>query len=256
MATNKCQNIDCIIASDSRARDFPLWQEQSRHNSHLYRTHFVICRGGNIDRILNKTLELLKSIENTDLILVLLMGGICEITIREHHTHGTELAVRKAIHIEKNILKFKELVRAIVPNCLVSIATIPIVDFAKAKQHYYKVGKLSQSEYSEEETLQQQKTLSEKLASINHFITEQNKKLQLIPKFGITNPCQRYLHQAIEKTTTKRRGASKISVKRIPQTALVDGVHGSEHICRNWFNIVHECFVKDIGYIFKASNNY
>ena len=65
-----------IIAGDSRIRDFKLLPVQ---NEHLYHTHVESMRGGGVQRITNKVLDIIQGYSENDVIFVYLLRGICDI---------------------------------------------------------------------------------------------------------------------------------------------------------------------------------
>ena len=91
-----------------------------------------------------------------------------------------------------------------------------------------------------------QSFLSSALAEANHRIVIENKHQQYLPGLGIICPTQLYWHQNIEKQAVTK---GKVK-KRIPATALLDGVHASKEITKNWHWALHLNYQKQLDRIY------
>lgn len=87
--------------------------------------------------------------------------------------------------------------------------------------------------------------MSHTLSVINDKLTLENNKAQEIGKIGAIYPAHLYWHGDIEKEAVIQIKGEKVVRKRIPRTALPDGIHPSDNISQKWFNNLHKGYVKE-----------
>ena len=233
-----------IIAGSSRVRDLQFLQPQ---NAHLYETIIIPNPGGGYIKIADSVIDVLRSdqITNQTLVIVYNIGGLCDVTEKIYHEGGCELSIREYITAIENANDAKLMIRGSHPNTIVSFATIPVIDFAKAKKHYQSHNKLWKSRFSNDTTKQMQKDLSDILANLNKEISILNQVPQAVQSFDLINPSQILIHHQVEKTSYTKRGELKVNVrKHIPTKALPDGVHQARYISIKWFDFIHKCMAK------------
>ena len=131
------------------------------------------------------------------------------------------------------------------------ISTIPIVDYFKNQLYNFREKGQIFSRNVPEDIDRYQTELSEKLAWINTQITADNRLPQYVAGAGVTIPVQVYLHQNVEKQYYVGKGENKKLCKRIPDGALVDGVHGTLKVVDKWFQGIHNSFLYNISRIEK-----
>jgi hypothetical protein len=216
-------------------------------NPDQYDTYTLAFSGAKINFLLDKTLEHLQLLPKNKICFVQLVAGINELSFKDRHEGGIELVPNDSQELTFNVLRFKEVIRAKYPNCLVAIATIPIIDFERATQFYITSGRLKNRKYDTEETKAHQLQISETLKSVNHRITIENKLVQYIPGIGGIFASQLYFHQFVEKTTVTKKPSGRIIKRvRIPPKALTDGVHLPEEKILKWWELIHTNFLKMI----------
>ena len=130
------------------------------------------------------------------------------------------------------------------PNSVVCYSTIPIISFKKTQDHYLACNDLLVPKYDDDDLAHMQSQLSNTLARINVNLTHQNRFTQYIPRFGEIKPCQLYWHQEIEKCVIRSSMSSRKVYKRIPNSALCDGVHPTYRVEQIWYRALHNNFTK------------
>lgn len=239
---NQKPKIHCILAADSRARNFPT---DTAINAHMYAAHYIIQRGAIVADLKPKILNLVQSSPPEDIISIKIAAGINECTYREGKFRYTELIPNNSIHVLQNLLNLKTEIRQCTRRALVSFATIPIVSFKSCQSHYIKTGRLIFPRYNSSDLLEFQEDLSQTLSQINDRLMSENKKPQEIEDVGEVYPALLLWHLDIEKEAVLRIQGEKITRKRIPSTALSDGMHPSDKISEKWFSNLHKSYVKE-----------
>ena len=231
--------VKCIIAGDSRLRDFGALPQQ---NSELYSTNVVILRGGALPRIIDYVCNLLKTDEfqEADLVLVYIVGGICDITRKWEHSGGIEIVPRQQINVIGKITEGRQRIIDSHPNVVVGFAQIPVVHLEKAKRHNLANELLFYPVHSEESTRNLQSFLTKKIDDINYWIGGVNKIPQLLQNFYPIKVKQLFLNCDIVKTTYTMRNGKKHNVRRqIQATQLEDGVHATYNLSAKWNDLIH-----------------
>ena len=209
----------------------------------------IVKRGGTVSTILEETLNRTKSIPRSEITILQIACGICNLNNKVNHAKGFDLIPNNAVDVVAELINFKSSFRAAFPRSLVGIATIPIIDYCKIFR--YNVEFLHQESSIntiwELEAYQQQ--LSDKLADVNTRIVQENKLPQHIPGIGDISPCNLFWHQNIEKTYYCGKGANKKTCKRIPDSATIDGCHASASVSNKWYEGLHNCYMTNIGRI-------
>jgi hypothetical protein len=169
------------------------------------------------------------------------------------HAGGVELVPDYQARAFANLIKCKSEIKTKFPNTIVGIATIAAVNFAQANEHYKRVGKLWTHKYGEKQTRQHQSDFDEALTRVNHYITIENTKTQTLSDTRVLRPPQLYLHQNVQKFSSKWRDGKKIVIHRFLLSALVDGIHQNEEITRKWLLATHQnirklCLMLDNAY--------
>ena len=233
-----------LIAGSSRVRDLQFLQPQ---NAQLYDTTILPNPGAGYIRIAHSIIDELRSdsITDTTLVIVYIIGGLCDVTKKIYHAGGCELSIRENITAIEDARDAKLMIRSAHPNTIVRFATVPVADLAKAKKHYIKHNKLWESIYSHEATSQMQKDLSDILSKLNKDISILNQTPQAVRDFDLIHPPQVFIHRQIEKISYTKRGARKTNVrKHIPTGVLPDGVHQARYISIKWFDFIHKCMAQ------------
>ena len=92
-----------ILVTDSRGRDFENFLPLDKP----YNSHHVVCRGARIPQLQYEAIRELKTIPKSDPVVLYICGGGNELTYKEHHEGGIELAVHTQHKVLENILDFK-----------------------------------------------------------------------------------------------------------------------------------------------------
>ena len=188
----------------------------------------------------------LKSIPKDSVVFVQLACGINNLTNKIRHSSGVELIPRQDHEVLSKFRKAKSEIQAIHPNVVVLIATIACVDFVKANKCY----KAWNPRYTTNQLVDFQRSFSDDLAQINHEICNENQIPQPTLKIGMVKGINLYWHQSVEKTSFKGKSSDAvIKKKRIPDGALVDGIHASTKIQEKWFEQFHLNMMKLKGYL-------
>jgi hypothetical protein len=233
-----------LIVTDSRGKIFV---EKEPENQDLYITYNIVVSGARIPQLLSETLVRLSTFPTKDIFMVRLGAGINELTKKIHHENGCEVVLNEHPSLWENVLSFKDEIRRTHPNTLVSLCTIPPVDFEACHKFYIQRGWLKKSILTESSRKAQQEELKSILTHTNHLISVENKKEQLVKGAGFVTPSQLYFHQEIERTFTKRKkDGTKKTTKHIRQDTLVDGIHPTRYVAGKWFELVHINFFKEV----------
>ena len=147
----------------------------------------------------------------------------------------------------KHTADLKAKIRRFHPRSIVGVATIPIISFAKAQEHYKAIKQLHTAKYDETQLQSMQKRLSDLLATINTDLSHLNSEPQEIPGVGHFYASQLFLHQDIEKQVIRKSKSKRTVIKRIPDKKLTDGVHPSEAVNEVWYMALHENYMKIIS---------
>ena len=145
------ENIELIIAGSSRVRDL---QNLTLQNDALYNTTILPNPGGSLITIAENVIEHVRDINNNSLVVIYVIGGLCDITQKTYHRGGYEITLRDEINTVENARKAKSLIRQAHPNAIVSFASIAPAHLKRAKEHYKKHNHLWESLYDEETTQQ------------------------------------------------------------------------------------------------------
>jgi hypothetical protein len=224
--------IFVIFVSDSRGRDL---RTNPLPVSTLYQCEYIIKGGACIHNLQKDTLQLLSRygrINPNALYIVKIAAGICDITKKVHHEGGVDIILRDRTYVLTKLLRFKEHILALGLKALVSFATIPPVSFKNAHSFNVSMGKNWSSIRSDEMRARDQLTLFEKLQHINNTLIQENSKPQQISNLGECRPSQLLWHQQVLREAKKKKTGK--TVLRIPNTALVDGVHASPVVSKRW----------------------
>ena len=232
--------IHCFVIADSRFRDF---ESFFPINQHIYNTVYIVKRGARIINLEEAVLKELRKIPKSDIVIAYICAGINNLTYKYYHSGGYEIVPHNRQSVYLDILGLKQKIRRVFPRSIVGIATIPIVNFAKA-QKYAKDNHHLVSKFTLADIKQMQTQLSDTLADINTELIHQNRGFQQVPGVGWMKPCQLYLHQEIEKLVYRKKQQERIVIKRIPDKVLTDGVHPAEYISLHWYNTIHNCFAQ------------
>jgi hypothetical protein len=245
----------CVLVCDSRGHPFI---KLKALNADKYYTSYIIRRGARVYDLYLDTIKQLCRIKedgHKGLVPVILCGGINELTELEKHSGGTELRINRNQNLKRSLQYFKEELRQLFPNTVITIASIPVVDFVAANEHYTKVGKLWHPKYTVEDLVSFQGELSTTLREINHWIFLENQKAQITVEIGTFTANQLYLHQYVEKLNSKTTvNGRKIMKRRIAPNALADGIHPTENLVNKWHTAIHENFMKTMHKIDKGTN--
>ena len=133
---NHYPQIHGVLISDSRARDFGEFLPLDA----VYNIHHVVYRGARVPQLQFEAIRELKTIPKSDATILYICGGGNELTFKEFHDGGMELAVHTKNNVLENLLNFKSKVRRWFPNTLVGFSTIPVINFKKTKAYYKDVG--------------------------------------------------------------------------------------------------------------------
>ena len=248
-------NVHCFPVSDSRFRDIKHWPAP---NQHIYYTDNVVKSGARICNLEQPILSKLASVPSSDIAVTYICAGIIELTFKEYNPGGVEIVLHSNQCVLDNILSLKYKIRRYFPNCIVGLATIPIISF-KETQEYNKTYHNLVPSYSDYQLDQMQNSLSNLLAEINPVLTHENRYGQMIPGFGDINPAQLYLHQNIERSVSRKNSSGTRITKRIPEGVLIDGIHPTYKVNLTWFNAIHANFGKaitEMRHIYFGENVY
>ena len=234
-------NIYCIVAADSRARDF---ESKLLPHPDLYTTKYIVRGGARINTLECEVLGYINKLPKTDIVILYILAGICELTYKEYHQGGVELCLHKNQNVYDHIVDLKNTIRRHHPLSLVGVATIPIIDFKKAQKHYKHSNQLFVPKYGNDDLLDMQRRLSKSLAKINTDLAHLNRSPQHLPGVGVFYPAHLFLHQDIEKDVVRKTKSSRKVLKRIPDKKLSDGVHASAEVADVWYEATHSNFFK------------
>jgi hypothetical protein len=241
---DKKSAIRAMVVGDSRIRHLVSYPNPNKEQYSLD----ILCFGGaKLKKICEETVKHLKENPPNEKYIVYIAAGICELSLKESHRGGTEISPTYETKVFQHILECKETIRAYQPNCVVGIATIPILDFARVNGFYEEIGYLTIPKYSPEQNKIHQDYLSQMLADLNKEIFAENQIPQYVPEVGLIYPKQWYLHQNIEKVSKKIRGPNVKLIKRIPTTALFDGIHPSSKVLDSWNKGLHNNLIDISG---------
>lgn len=225
--------LHVILGADSRAKYF---RGKGNPNYSSYKLVYVTQCGGKVQDISPLVADRLKVIPHSELVFIQLACGINNLTKKFRHPGGVELIPNENPDAVHELRAAKQLFRTIHPNVVVSLATIPCVDFVKANKCY----KAQDPIYSVDQLQRFQSEFSDQLAVINHEICVENQIVQSTVRYGNIKALNLYWHQCVEKVSFKGKSSeAKIKKKRIPDSALTDGIHASLEIQTTWFNHFH-----------------
>ena len=111
------------------------------------------------------------------------------------------------------------------------------------QQHYKGNKQLYASKFTEENTNEMQNEFSQMMEDINKQIMKLNEVPQILYNHGYMCAPQCYWHQRVEKVTYRIRSSDGQRVnekKRIPSTALPDGIHPSYDVGLRWYFAMHQ----------------
>lgn len=235
--------VHAIVAADSRAKGF---LRRPVVNDHLYESHYVVCPGGDVHAVGVKLHKLVNTLPTSSLVLIRIACGINEITYKDKHDGGTELALRPHQDVLYHLRQLKASIKLSHPRVHVAFATIPPINFTIAQQYYLKRGWLRNPKYTNDTLSKFQSELSSILANVNRELCRENISPQYIPGWGSSSGSQSFWHQEVEKVAHRKRSGKLVKVKRIPLCALPDGVHAEDSIVNGWFSRTHQNFKKDL----------
>ena len=109
------------------------------------------------------------------MIIAYICAGICELTFKEYHSGGVELALHTNQNVYNHIADFRNNLRRYHPLSVVGVATIPLIKFTKAQSHFKLIRQLHVAKYNEEELNDMQHKLSKSLAIINTDLSALNR---------------------------------------------------------------------------------
>ena len=188
-----------LVAGDSRIRDFPYIDCPV---SDLF--DFIVhpCLGAGLLSIGSAVENTIRDIAHEKLVLVLILGGICDITRKFHHSGGVEVIPRKVTFVAHHARSVRDQLRSAHPNLLISFATIIMIDLEKSKKYYESTKALWNPINSEDDNRALQKQLSEKVGAINGEISMINADPQPLLDFHDIKVPQAFIHHFVEKVIT------------------------------------------------------
>jgi hypothetical protein len=238
------RKIKCVIVADSRGTPF---RTLSTPNKDKYSIEYLIRRGATIRDLLTDTLYFLYASAFKGYFIILLCAGINNLTKLNRHEGGIELTINERQNVIVELENYKSSVRKQFPRCVISFASIPIVDFHAANKHYISSGKLRFAKQTLEQLDKCQDSVSDSLKAINHWIFCENQIKQPLEGIGCIGARQLYLHQYVEKTNSKRtKSGRKVIKRRICPNALIDGIHPTYDLAVKWYDAIHANFLKII----------
>jgi hypothetical protein len=236
------RKVKCLVVADSRGTPFRTF---CAPNKEEYSVEYLIRRGATIQDLLNDTLYYLYASTFKGYFVILLCAGINNLTKLDRHEGGVELTLNDRQNVVQELEHYKEKVKNQFPRCVISLASIPVVDFHSANRHYIQLGKLRFVKQTLEQLDKCQDSLSDSLKTINHWIFCENQIDQTLDGVGKIRVHQLYIHQYVEKTNSKTtKSGRKIIKRRICPNALVDGIHPTYDLAIRWHDAIHVNFLK------------
>ena len=133
------RNVFAVVATDSRGKSFDQFELPYPG---AYTTIPVVKGGYKIHQLENEVCNVIKDIDQDDVIFIFLAAGINDCTYRLRHDGGRELVINNDIQVASRLHQFREAVYEVHDNVLIDIATIPIVSFAQSQAHYTSIKQL------------------------------------------------------------------------------------------------------------------
>lgn len=234
-----------IIAADSRGAGLQKYISSTQINN-IYNISTTVIPGGKLIKLNQILQENYQTINNqiyqpVSACQVILAGGICNFTSKEHHTGGVEISYTNS---ETNILDLKSKISEIYqewnsPTTKFKICHIPSVSLDKSAINYIEMGKLSHPKYNSEEKKSQQEMLDKDLKIVNDHILNLNETYNL--------SSVRWDH-SLMKIKIKKRNRNGNGRKRFVKfnyTNLYDGVHANLFLKSKWYELIFQSLDKD-----------
>ena len=232
------EKVTLMIAGSSRVRTF---ETLSSQNEQKYTTVILPNPGAGYLKIAADVVKHIADIDNNNLIVVYIIGGLCDITEKVYHKGGCEVLLRQHTLAIEHARDAKLMIRTSHPNVIVSFASVAVADLAKTKRHYKKQKQLWESCCTDEETQAMQNRLSDTIAEVNKELSILNQIPQSTRDYDLLHLSQLFTHHHIEKISYNKRGTRKTNIRKtIPNGALPDGVHQSKQISQKWFDQLHK----------------
>jgi hypothetical protein len=229
-----------LVVADSRGRCF---LNRNKPDNELYESEYIIRPGGRIAWLTLETVKYLKTVQKNDIVIIQICAGINDLTRKTTHAGGTEIIPNERHHLWYQLLDLVYECKRAHVNSIISFASIPVIDFKAAKQHYMKIRKLHTSAYTDEDSQTHQKWISDTVRQLNHNIHIHNSQEQTIIDVGAVKPNDLYWHQYVEKQGNKRKH-DEYPTRRIVNGALTDGIHPAPYVQDKWYEATHNNFVK------------
>lgn len=233
-----------IFATDSRGANIQHFVEENSNlikNKHVF--HFVIVRGGKVERIVSNVENYINSKKIYKPKMIMFAGGICDLTQKITHSTGTEIIYTPRENIVESITTqlghFQTRFKAQY-NIQVKIACIPPVSLLKSDTFAQERNRLQHSIYTTHQKQQQQKQLEHDIRLINTNIMHMNTT-----SFLRTVRWDR----DITKTKTQLRGRhnqNKHKVSFFCYKHMYDGVHPDNYLFSKWYRYMCLSISKDI----------
>jgi hypothetical protein len=227
-----------IIATDSRGRFLERYLASTKPFWHRWQVCTIMKPGANL-KVLKE--EIQKHLHPEKQNIIMLAGGICNLTSKITHRGGVEITYTSTDKVQNITSTLHDISDELShSNTIVKIATIPPVSLDKYSTFQKSKHRLSDSIFSTDTVQQQQRDLEADITQINNTITAINQHN------GVRTV---NWHRDLLRTSIKKRGwngQSRKSVTKYTYGKLYDGVHAVEELSTNWFRILCESVVADI----------
>lgn len=242
--------IYCVLAADSRARQFTLLDrtdlsrkaQEQKYGTRVHRVNLV-TPGARIQDLKESTIRQLRLLPDHAIKLVTLAVGVNDLTEKVYRTTD-QFEVRPS-HSTPNgiiwLLKWlKEEILAAQPTAIITIATIPPIDFVR-----YQAAKIQKHKLPKKEFLYPDSRLKafeelhlDKIAIINRRIVAiNNREYRPTP----------FLDTIVIK---KKRSGTYTFIRG----SLADGLHPNLCTATKWHERLHEAFAKEIRRLVNQPN--
>ena len=222
-----------IIATDSRGKGLDTFI--STNNSLPYHSTVLILPGATLQRIDQSIRDLLNNqYPPTHLYYkthIYISAGICNITTKSQHEHGTEITYSREDQITNitDILQKMYTYYTSLDNTTFHIITIPPINLQKCIAHYKAKQSLTQSAFTLQQIEEKQQQLEADIRNINTNISQLNTKYK---------HCTIRWDRDIMRHSTKKRGKRTHKIHKFTYVHLTDGVHASDCLKSKWFTVL------------------
>jgi hypothetical protein len=209
------------VASDSRGKGLIAFLKQKLPSIFTVAGDFQT--GANIStlfQIIRRTTRNFNKQLSGHRTIVVINGGICNITSRSHFNCGVQVHFEtKEGRIEKLKKDLDEITTYCKDRGYIPIFTTVIgADLIKSRDDYLNKGWLKTSRFSTAQLLEQQERLNQTLEEVNNIILSGRHN-------NIHGVCNLHRDSELRAHTTKGRRARKIKTQVLDSSLLYDGVH-------------------------------